>query len=81
MDPPRHTDRGQALSCVLAGLVEILRCDELVKIVCKDIVFNNEGMGMVVNICSRKTDQLREAPANLIIARTGMIACPVDMMQ
>ena len=35
-----------------------MRCDELVKLHCKDIVFNDEYM--VVNICSSKTDQLRE---------------------
>ena len=37
----------------------IMRCDELVTLQCKDIVFNDEGM--VVNVCSSKTDQTHEA--------------------
>ena len=48
------------LAVCLLDLWFFFGCDELVKIVCKDIVFNKEGMGMVVNICSSKTDQLRE---------------------
>ena len=41
-----------------------MRCDELVKLHCKDIEFNDEGM--VANICSSKTDQFREG-ASLVI--------------
>ena len=55
-----------------------MRCHELVKLQCKDTVFNDEGM--VVNICSSKTDQLREG-ASLVIARSGALTCSVDMMQ
>ena len=53
-------------------------CHELVKLQCKDMVFNDEGM--VVNICSSKTDQLREG-ASLVIAHSGALTCSVDMMQ
>ena len=38
------------LAVCLLALWVFFGCDELVKIVCKDIVFNNKGM--VVNICS-----------------------------
>ena len=55
-----------------------MHCEELVKLQCKDILFNDEGM--VVNICSSKKDQLREG-ASLVIARSGALRCIVDMMQ
>ena len=56
-----------------------MRWDELVKIHCKDIVFNDEGT--VVNICSSKTDQLMREGASLVVAHSGALICPVDMMQ
>ena len=66
------------LAVCLLAFAGFMRCDELVKLRCKDIVYNDEGM--VVNICSSKTDQLREG-ASLVIARSRAVTCPVDMMQ
>ena len=45
-----------------------MHCDEVVKLQCNDIVFNDEGM--VVKICSSKTDQLRDGTI-LFIASLG----------
>ena len=53
-------------------------CDELVKLNCKAILFNDEGM--VVKICSSK-DRPVEGGASLVIAYLGASTCPVDMMQ
>ena len=55
-----------------------MRCDELIKLRCNDIVFNEHGM--VVKIVSSKTDQFREG-ASLVIAYTCTSTCPVGMME
>ena len=62
----------------LALYAGFMRCDELVKLQCKGIVFSEESM--VVNVCSSKTDQFREG-ASLVIACSRELTCPVDMMQ
>ena len=54
--------------CAFLHLWGVLRCDELIKLRCSDIVFNEQGM--VVKIVSSKTDQFREG-ASLVIACTG----------
>ena len=56
------------LAVCLLAFEGFMRCDQLAKLQCKDIVYNDEGM--VVNICSSKTDQLREG-ASLVIACSG----------
>ena len=56
------------LAVCLLAFTGFMHCDEVVKLQCKDIVFNDEGM--VVNICSSKKDQLREG-AKLFIASSG----------
>ena len=66
------------LAVCLLAFAGFMRCDELVKLQCKDIVFSEEGM--VVNVRSSKTDQFREG-ASLVIARSRAVTCPVDMMQ
>ena len=38
--------------------LDLLRCDELIKLQCNNIMFNEQGM--VVKIVSSKTDQFRE---------------------
>ena len=62
----------------LVAFAGFLRCDELIKLRCKDVSFNEQGM--VINIVSSITDQYREG-ASLVIARTGTPTCPVSMMQ
>ena len=59
-------------------LVAFMRCDELIRLRCEDIMFNAEGM--IINIVSSKTDQYREG-SSLVIARTGGLTCPVGMME
>ena len=66
------------LAVCLVAFAGFLRCDELIKLRCNDIVFNEQGM--VVKIVSSKTDQFREG-ASLVIARTGTSTCPVGMME
>ena len=66
------------LAVCLVAFAGFLRCDELIKLRCKDVSFNEQGM--VINVVSSKTDQYREG-ASLVIARTGTPMCPVDMMQ
>ena len=66
------------LAVCLVAFAGFLRCDELIKLRCKDVSFNEQGM--VINIMSSKTDQYREG-ASLVIARTGTLTCPVSMMQ
>ena len=56
------------LAVCLLVFAGFMHCDEVVKLQCKDIVFNDEGM--VVNVFSSKTDQLREG-ANLVIVSSG----------
>ena len=55
-----------------------MRCDELIRLKCKDITFNAESM--VIRIVSSKTDQYRDG-SSLVIARTGELTCPVGMME
>lgn len=43
------------LAICLVAFAGFLRCDELVKLKCNDVVFNEQGM--VVKISSSKTDQ------------------------
>ena len=63
--------------CLLA-FAGFLRCEELLKLVCADVEFNQEGL--VLSIKSSKTDQFREG-ASLVVARTGASTCPVEMME
>ena len=66
------------LTICLVAFEGFLRCDELTRLRCKDVTFNDHGM--VINVVSSKTDQFREG-ASLVIARTGTPTCPVSMMQ
>ena len=66
------------LAICLVAFTGFLRCDELTRLRCKDVTFNDHGM--VINVVSSKTDQFREG-ASLVIARTGAPTCPVSMMQ
>ena len=66
------------LAICLVAFTGFLRCDELTRLRCKDVTFNDHGM--VINVVSSKTDQFREG-ASLVIARTGTPTCPVSMMQ
>ena len=75
-DPPLSEVR--LLAVCLVAFAGFLRCNELVKLKCSDIIFNTEGMS--INVQSSKTDQYREG-ASLVIARTGLVTCPVSMME
>ena len=66
------------LAVCLLAFAGFLRCDELLKLECADVVFNVEGL--VLCIRSSKTDQFREG-ASLVVARTGTCTCPVEMME
>ena len=66
------------LAICLVAFAGFLRSDELTRLRCKDVTFNEDGM--VINAVSSKTDQFREG-ASLVIARTGTPTCPVSMMQ
>ena len=65
------------LAVCLVAFAGFLRCDELIKLRCKDVSFNEQGM--VINIASSKTDQYREG-ASLVIACTGTPTCLVSMI-
>ena len=66
------------LAVCLVAFAGFMRCDELIRLRCEDIMFNAEGM--TINIVSSKTDQYREG-SSLVIARTGGLTCPVGMME
>ena len=66
------------LAVCFVAFAGFLRCDELIKLRCKDVSFNEQGM--VINIVSSKTDQYREG-ASMVIACTGTPTCPVSTMQ
>ena len=66
------------LAVCLLAFVGFLRCEELLKLVCADVQFNQEGL--VLSIKSNKTDQFREG-ASLVVARTGASTYPVEMME
>ena len=53
------------LAVCLVAFAGFLRCDELIKLKCRDVTFNDQGM--VINIVSSKTDQYREG-SSLVIA-------------
>ena len=74
---PSLTDVRLLAMCLVA-FAGFLRCDELIKLRCSDIVFNTESM--VITIVGSKTDQYREG-SSLIVARTGTVTCPVGMME
>ena len=65
------------LAVCLVAFAGFLSCDELTKLKCRDVTFNDQGM--VINIVSRKTDQYREG-SSLAIARTGTPTCPVTIL-
>ena len=64
--------------CLLWALTGFLRCEELLKLVCADVQFNQERL--VMSIKSSKTDHFREG-ASLVVARTGARTCPVEIME
>ena len=64
--------RSQIAGCLVA-FADFLRCNELIKLKCSDIIIIN-AEGMVINV------QYREN-ASLVIARTGSVTCPVSMME
>ena len=66
------------LAVCLLAFARFLRCEELLKLVCADVQFNQEGL--VLSIKSSKTDQFREG-ASLVVARTGASTCQVEMME
>ena len=74
---PSLTDVRLLAMCLVA-FAGFLRCDELIKLRCSDIVFNTESM--VITIVGSKTDQYREG-SSLIVARTSTVTCPVGMME
>ena len=75
-DPPLSEVR--LLAVCLVAFSGFLHCNELVKLKCSDITFNTEGM--LINVQSSKTDQYREG-ASLVTTRTGLLTCPVSMME
>ena len=64
------------LAVCLLAFAGFLRCEELLKLECADVEFNQEGL--VLSIKSSKTDQFREG-ASLVVARTGASTCLVEM--
>lgn len=65
------------LAVSLLAFADFMCCVELVKLLCKNVVLNDEGL---VNIHSSKTDQLRDG-ANLVIACTGQHHALLPWMQ
>ena len=55
------------LAVCLVAFAGFMRCDELIRLRCKDITFNAEGM--IINIVSSKTPV--QGGSSLVIARTG----------
>ena len=66
------------LAAVLLSYAAFLRCDEVSKLRCCDIVFSANSMS--VQIRSSKTDQYRQGD-KVLIARTGSSTYPVAMME
>ena len=66
-----------ASSCLLA-FAAFLRYDEMAKLRCCDIIFDEASM--TVHIASSKTDQYRQGDS-VLVARTGSPTCPVAMME
>ena len=67
------------LAVCLLVFAGFLRCEELLKLVCADVQFNQEGL--VLSIKSSKTDQFREGASLVWQLRTGASTCPVEMME
>ena len=75
--PPTLTEIRLLAMCCLA-FAAFLRYDELAKLRCCDIKFEEDHM--VVSILSSKTDQYREG-ADVVVARSGSSTCPVDRLR
>ena len=71
--PPLLSDVRLA-AWVLLSYAAFLRCDEVSKLRCCDIVFSANSMS--VQIRSSKTDQYRQGD-KVLIARTGSSTCPI----
>lgn len=68
----------RTLAACLLAFGGFLRSDELIKLRCCDVTFVAEGL--ILRICSSKTDQFREGDS-VVIAKTGRATCPVGMLQ
>lgn len=76
-EDPTLTDL-RLLAICLVAFAGLMKCDELLKLTCSDIVFRDQSM--TINIRSSKTDQFRDGDS-LVIAHTGTLTCPVGMME
>ena len=66
------------MAMALLAFSAFLRCDELVKLRCCDVIFGPADM--TINLPKSKTDQLREG-SSVVVARSGTPTCPVTMLQ
>ena len=66
------------LAAATLAFAGFLRYDELANLKCCDVVFHQDHL--VLHIRSSKTDQLRHG-AEVVIARTGTVTCPVSVLQ
>ena len=74
---PTLADVRLVAACLLAYSA-FLRYDELAKLRCCDVTFNDKHME--VHIVSSKTDQYRQGDS-VMVARTGSLTCPVAMLE
>ena len=74
---PSLSDVRLAASCLLA-FTAFLRFDEMAKLRCCDLTFDEESM--TVHIASNKTDQYRQGDS-VLVARTGSSTCPIAMIE
>ena len=65
-------------SIALLAYSAFLRYDQLAKLRSCDVRFSAESMS--VHVTSSKTDQYRQG-ASVLVARSGMPTCPVDMLE
>ena len=74
---PSLTEVRLAASSLLA-YAAFLRFDELAKLRCCDVLFEQDRMS--IHITSRKTDQYWEGDT-VLVARTGSATCPIAMLE
>ena len=66
------------IAMALLAFSAILRCDELVKLRCCDVVFSPASMS--IKLPRSKTDQYREG-SSVVVARSGTHTCPVAVLE
>lgn len=66
------------IAMAILAFAAFLRCDELVKLRCCDVLFNPSGLS--INLPRSKTDQYREG-SSVLIAPSGTSTCPVAMLK